>query len=100
MTHQLVQAATISPWHSVQGSKLTVANVPNVTDLRLFAPKIIDLGATLLLKFLKLILVWRSKSLISFLVVNLVYRLERTYCSRKVLYGPYGKMLGFTYFSY
>ena len=43
----------------------------NATDLRLFAPKLFDLGATLLLKFLKLILVWRFKSLISFTVVNL-----------------------------
>ena len=54
-----------------QGSKLAVANVQNATDLRLFAPKLFYLGATLLLKFLKLILAWRSKSLISFLVVNL-----------------------------
>ena len=53
-----------------QGSKLMVTSVQNVTDLRLFAPKL-DLGATLLLKFLKLILAWHSKSLISFLVVNL-----------------------------
>ena len=43
----------------------------NATDLRLFAPKLFDLRSTLLLKFLKLILVWHSKSLISFLVVNL-----------------------------
>ena len=44
------------------------------TGLRLFAPKLFDLGGTLLLKFLKLILVWRSKSLISFLVVNLCFK--------------------------
>ena len=43
----------------------------NATDLRLFAPKLLDLGATLLLKFLELMLVWCSKSLISFPVVNL-----------------------------
>ena len=39
----------------------------NATGLRLFAPKLFDLGATLFLLFLKLILVWRSKPLISFL---------------------------------
>ena len=54
-----------------QGSKLVVAVVQNMTDLRLFAPKILDLGATLLLKLWKLILAWQSKSLISFLAVNL-----------------------------
>ena len=37
----------------------------NATDLRIFAFKIFDLGATLLLKFFKLILAWRSKSLVS-----------------------------------
>ena len=36
-----------------------------------FAPKIFDLRAHLLLKFLKIILAWNSKSLFSFLVVNL-----------------------------
>ena len=51
--------------------KLMVANVQNTTDLRLFAPKIFDLGAIVLLKFLKLILAWHSKSLIGFPVVNL-----------------------------
>ena len=40
-------------------------------ELGLVAPKIFGLGATLLLKLLKLILAWRSKSLISFLAVNL-----------------------------
>ena len=55
----------------MQGSKVAVANVQNATESRLFAPKIFDLGATLLLKFLKLILAWHSKSLIIFLVVNL-----------------------------
>ena len=60
------------PWSAKGwGSKLMVTNVQNATDLRLFAPKLFDLGETLLLKFLKLILVWHSKSLISFLVVNL-----------------------------
>ena len=44
----------------------------NATDLRLFAPKIFYLGATLLVKFLKLILASSSKSLISFLAVNLL----------------------------
>ena len=58
-------------WATLQGSKLAVANVQNATDLRLFAPKIFDLGAALLLKFLKLILAWQSKSLISFPAVNL-----------------------------
>ena len=48
----------------LQGSKLAVANVQSATDLRLFAPKIFDLGATLPLKFLKLNLAWSSKSLI------------------------------------
>ena len=43
----------------------------NAIDLRLFPPKLFDLGATLLRKFLKLVLVWHSKALISFLVVNL-----------------------------
>ena len=57
--------------YDVQGSKLAVPNVQNVTNLRLFAPKIFDLGANLLFKFLKLILAWSSKSLISFLTVNL-----------------------------
>ena len=39
--------------------KIVVANVQNTSDLRLFAPIIVfDLGATLLLKFLKLILAW------------------------------------------
>ena len=42
----------------------------NASGLRLFAPKLFDQGATLFLKFLKLILVWRSNYLISFLVVN------------------------------
>ena len=32
----------------------------NATDLKLFAPKIFDLEGTLLLKFFKLILTWRS----------------------------------------
>ena len=45
-----------------QGSKLAVTNAQKATDLRPFAPKLFDLGTTLLLKFLKLILVWRSKS--------------------------------------
>ena len=54
-----------------QGSKLMVANVQNATELRLSAPKLFDPGATLLLKFLKLIWVWHSKPLISFLVINL-----------------------------
>ena len=42
----------------------------NATDLGLFAPKIFDLGAALFLKFLKLILAWRSTSFVSFFVVN------------------------------
>ena len=54
----------------MQGSKLTVTNVQIVTDLRLFAPKIFDLRAHLLLKFLKIIFAC-SKSFFSFLVVNL-----------------------------
>ena len=54
-----------------QGSKLAVANVQDATDLSLVAPKPFDLGATLLLKFLKLILAGCSKSLISFRAVNL-----------------------------
>ena len=58
------------------GSKLTVANVRNATHLRLFAPKLFDQGATLLLKFLKLILAWRSKSSISFLALNLCLKFE------------------------
>ena len=36
--------------------KLAVAKVQNATDFRSFAPKIFDLGANLLLEFLKLIL--------------------------------------------
>ena len=56
-----------------QGSKVAVVDVKNATDLRLFAPKIFDLVATLLLKFLKLILAWHSKSLISFLAVKLIF---------------------------
>ena len=69
-----------------QGSKLAVANVQNASDLRLFAPKISDLGATLLLKFLKLILAWCCKSLISFLAINLCLKgfsleAQRTNCS-------------------
>ena len=48
----------------------------NVTDLRLFAPKLFDVGGTLLLKVLKLILVWHSKSLISFLVANICFKLR------------------------
>ena len=51
----------------------------NAADLRLFAPKLFDLGANLLLKFLKLTLVWHSQSLMSFHVVNLClkgFRLE------------------------
>ena len=55
----------------LQGSKIAVANVQNATDLGLFAPKIFNPGVTLLLKFLKLILAWHSKSLISFLAINL-----------------------------
>ena len=43
----------------------------NATDFRVFAPKILDLGANLLLEFLNLILAWSSKSLIRFFVVNL-----------------------------
>ena len=37
-----------------------VANVQNATDLRLFTPKLFDLGATLFLKFLRSLLVWHS----------------------------------------
>ena len=43
----------------------------NATDLRIFAPKISNLGAALLVKVLKLILAWSSKSLNSVLAVNL-----------------------------
>ena len=39
-----------------QGLKLAVANVQNATDFRLYATKIFNLGANLLLKFLTLIL--------------------------------------------
>ena len=46
----------------------------NVTGLTLFAPKLFDVGGTLLLKVLKLILVWHSKSLISFLVANICFK--------------------------
>ena len=53
------------------GSKLAVANGQIATDLRLFAPKISDLKENLRFKFLKLILAWSLKSLISFLTVNL-----------------------------
>ena len=49
----------------INGRKCT-----NATDLRLFALKLFDQGATLFLKFFKLILVWR-KYLLSFLAVNL-----------------------------
>ena len=48
-----------------------VANVQNVTDLSLLAPKIFDLRANLLLKFLKLLLAWNLKSFIGFLAVDL-----------------------------
>ena len=58
----------------IQGSKLTVANVQNATDLKLFAPKLFDRGATFVLKFLKLILAWRSKFLMSSLWLFFAWR--------------------------
>ena len=54
-----------------QGSKLVVAKVQSATDLRLFSPKMFDLGAIFFLSFFKLIFAWRSKSLISFSEINL-----------------------------